>query len=67
MEERLYLLMDIKKMVGQKIKFLEKVFLSPSLTENPTIRYKDLRDQRISRGNRPSATPRGVQKGKGNE
>lgn len=67
MEERLYLLMDIKKMVGQKIKFLGKVFLSPSLTENPTIRYKDLRDQRISRGKRPSVTPRGVQKGKGNE
>ena len=35
MEARLYLLADVKKIVRQKIKFLEKVFLSPNLTENP--------------------------------
>ena len=47
MEAELYLLADVKKIVGQKIKFLEKIFLSPIPTENPATRYKDSRDQRI--------------------
>ena len=47
MEAELYLLADVKKIVGQKIKFLENIFLSPIPTENPATRYKDSRDQRI--------------------